>query len=116
MSIRRKLEIAKEGEIAEGRTKSFRFGTANGIAYNDHGTIKAYVNRCTHMGGPVELGKTKGEPVFRCRWHMAEFKPGTGEAIEGEAPQGTRLKPIELVIENGMVYGVLELESDPFSF
>jgi nitrite reductase/ring-hydroxylating ferredoxin subunit len=68
------------------------------------------------MGGPVELVQKKGQPIFRCRWHMAEFQPETGEAIEGEAPQGTHLKPIEVLEENNIIYGLLELEQDPFSF
>jgi len=109
----RKLLIARVGEIPEGRTKSFRFGIANGIAFNDHGTIKAYVNRCTHMGGPVEL--LKDRPRFRCRWHQAEFDPVTGQAIEGEAPKGTSLTPIELVVEDGQIFGVLQLPEDPFA-
>ncbi|MDP3793370.1 MAG: Rieske (2Fe-2S) protein, partial [Candidatus Uhrbacteria bacterium] len=103
----RKLFIAKRGEIPEGRTKSFRFGIANGIAFNDRGTIKAYINRCTHMGGPVELMKSGQR--FRCRWHQAEFDPVTGLAIEGEAPKGTSLTPIELLVEDDQIFGVLSL-------
>lgn len=112
MPITRKLPVAKVGEIPPGRTKAFRFGHANGIAFNDGGTIKAYVNTCTHMGGPVEL--VSGKNVLRCRWHQAEFNPHTGDAIEGEAPKGTRLKPIELVIEGDQISGVLEL-TDAFA-
>jgi nitrite reductase/ring-hydroxylating ferredoxin subunit len=110
MSITRKLPVAKVGEIPSGRTKAFRFGHANGIAFNDDGTVKAYVNGCTHMGGPVDLVAGKG--VLRCRWHAAEFNPRTGDAIEGEAPKGTRLKPIELVVEGDQIFGVLELSDD----
>ena len=114
MSITRKIPVAHVGEIPEGQTKSFRFGLVNGIAFNHKGTIKAYVNRCTHMGGPVELHASKG--VFRCRWHQAEFDPRSGAAIEGEAPKGTRLEPIELVIEGEQIFGVLNLPEDPFNF
>ena len=120
----RKILIARVGEISEGRTKLFRFGIANGIAFNDAGEVKAYVNRCTHMGGRVELiDKSKGksqsskveEIVFRCRWHQAEFDPRSGEAIQGEAPKGTRLEPIELVIEDHQIFGLLKLPEDPFA-
>lgn len=112
--MKRKLPIAHVGEIPIGRTKSFRFGVGNGIAFNDGGTIKAYVNRCTHMGGPVELDAKHG--VFRCRWHASDFDPKTGKAIEGEAPKGTRLKPIEIVMEGDELMGILELPDDPFNF
>ncbi len=111
-----KLPIAKVGEIGVGRTKSFRFGVSEGIAYNDRGTIKAYVNRCTHMGGPVALCQSEGKDVLRCRWHQAEFSPETGTAIEGEAPQGTMLAPIEVIEENGSLFATLTLPDDPFNF
>lgn len=104
--------MAKAGEIPHGSTKHFSFGPATkGIAYNRDGVLRAYVNRCTHMGGPVELHDTG---IFRCRWHGASFDPCTGAAVDGEAPEGTFLKPIELIEENGQVFAVLELPDDPF--
>ncbi|MBM3204418.1 Rieske (2Fe-2S) protein, partial [Candidatus Uhrbacteria bacterium] len=107
LALSRKIPIARINEIPVGRTKSFRFGVTNGIAYNDGGEIKAYVNRCTHMGGPVELDQKSA--TFKCRWHESAFDPKTGNAIEGEAPQGTQLKPIELVTEGEQIFAVLEL-------
>jgi nitrite reductase/ring-hydroxylating ferredoxin subunit len=112
-----RVPVAAIGEIAIGRTKNFRYGINEGIAYNDQGTIKAFVNRCTHMGGPVSLCRSeKGTMVLRCRWHQAEFAPETGEAIEGEAPQGTLLSPIPLIEEGGKILAVLLLPEDPFNF
>jgi nitrite reductase/ring-hydroxylating ferredoxin subunit len=111
--IVRRIPIAKVGEIVPGSTKAFSFGPATkGIAYNREGVLRAYVNRCTHMGGPVELC-TSGS--FKCRWHGAEFDPCTGAAIDGEAPEGTFLKPIEILEENGQLYAVLELPEDQFA-
>lgn len=116
MGRTRKLLVAKINEVPVGRTKHFRFGYAEGIAYNDRGVIKAYVNRCTHMGGQVDLVADRPRPVLRCRWHAAEFDPATGQAICGQAPQGSVLTPIQLVEENGQVLAVLELPDDPFGF
>jgi nitrite reductase/ring-hydroxylating ferredoxin subunit len=111
MAIRKKLPVAKAGEILEGKAKSFRFGVLNGIAYNDQGTIKAYVNACTHMGGTTDL---KGS-VLRCRQHFAEFDPATGERLAGQAPEGSRLKPIELVFEGDEIFAIWEIK-DEFAF
>lgn len=110
--ITRKIPVATVGEIPPGRTKHFRFGIQQGIAYNDGGIIKAYVNFCTHMGGATDL---HAPGVLRCRRHFAEFDASTGERLNGEAPEGTRLKPIELVTEGGEIFGILELQDDPFS-
>ncbi|MBP7133630.1 Rieske 2Fe-2S domain-containing protein [Patescibacteria group bacterium] len=117
MSVERLFLVASVGEIAEGRTKTFDFGINKGIVYNDRGVLKAYINRCTHMGGPVSLTTKKdGASVLRCSWHEAEFAPTTGEAIEGEAPKGTRLAPIELIEKEGKLYARLVLPPDPFDF
>ena len=114
--MERKILVATNGEVPVGRTKSFRFGPHAAIAFNDQGVLKAYVNRCTHMGGPVELKEKKGCLTLRCRWHEAEFSPCTGEAIEGEAPQGTRLTPIELTQEGESLYATFRASEDDLGF
>lgn len=116
MPITRKIPVARVGEIAVGSTKSFRFGIGQGIVYNDGGVLKAFVNKCTHMGGPVELKTVEGAPTFRCRWHQADFNPSTGEAIKGQAPAGTMLTSIELITEGDQLFAMLNLPDDPFSF
>jgi nitrite reductase/ring-hydroxylating ferredoxin subunit len=114
--ITRKLPVGRIADIPPGTTKSFRFGVSDGIAYNDDGVLKAYVNRCTHMGGMVVLKKGPGSGcegcVFRCVRHFAEFDPSSGERLSGEAPEGTALMPIELVIEGEEVFAKLELKED----
>lgn len=108
----KRIPVAKVGEIPTGKTKSFRFGVQNGIAYNDGGVIKAYLNFCMHMGGPTELMPSG---VLRCRWHFAEYDPKTGERLAGQAPEGTKLKPIELVTEGDQIFALLEIK-DEFDF
>lgn len=95
-------------EIPVGKTKSFRFGVMNGIAFNDQGVIKAYVNACTHMGGTVQLSGS----VLRCCRHFAEFSPSTGERLSGQAPEGTRLTPIDVVVENDEIFATLVLKDE----
>ena len=108
----KKVFIAKVGEIPDGRVKSFHYGTVQGIAYNDSGSVKAYVNFCTHAGGPVRMCE-KG--TFKCDWHEAEFDPRTGERLCGEAPEGSKLKPIEIVVEDGSLFALIEIK-DEFDF
>jgi len=118
--IRKKLPAFRLSDLAEGKTVSFRYGVDNGIAYNDGGAIKAYVNRCTHMGGIVQLVKAQASSssvkcegcVFRCVRHFAEFDPQTGERLAGEAPEGSSLTPIVLEIEGDQAYAMLELKED----
>ena len=112
MPIVREVPVAREGEIAVGAAKSFRFGLKNGIAYNDNGTVKAFVNFCTHMGGPVDL---VSGCRFRCRWHDSDFDATSGKRISGEAPEGTALETIPLHLKDGMLYATVEYR-DEFDF
>lgn len=113
MPIKRRIVVAKTGEIPDGATKSFSFGPVKGLAINRNGVLKAFVNRCTHMGGTLDLQKDGS--TLRCRWHGADFHPETGEAIDGQAPRGTMLEKIILQEESGEIFAMLELPEDPFA-
>ncbi len=110
--MKKRIFVAKAGEVLPGRVKTFSCGARKGIAYNDNGTLKAYQNVCTHAGGPVRLCE-KG--TFQCEFHEAEFDPKTGERLCGEAPEGSRLTPIELFEEGGDVFAEFEFV-DEFDF
>lgn len=104
--IRKKILVCNKGELRPGETRSFEFGGSKGIAFSDEGHVVAYINRCTHMGGPVS---PCGGCTLKCSFHGAEFDARTGARVSGEAPEGTFLKPIELVTEDGAIYAILEL-------
>lgn len=108
----RKIKIGAPADIKENQPIPFHFGPIRGIAFKRGETCKAYVNRCTHMGGPVDFCHTGR---LKCGWHGAEFDPDTGSAIEGEAPPGSFLKRIDLVEEDGILYALMELPDDPFA-
>lgn len=68
------------------------------VKYKDK--IKAYIDYCTHAGGPlcIEDGKLK------CKTHYALFNIETGEAETLPAPKGSKLMEIALKVEKGKVY------------
>jgi nitrite reductase/ring-hydroxylating ferredoxin subunit len=109
--MQRKIVIAKKQEFSEGATKTFSFGVHPAIAVKKQGIVKAYINRCTHMGGPVE----RAGNVFRCRWHQAEYDPETGMVLSGQAPAGTMLAPIDVLENDQEYYALFELPPDPFA-
>ena len=75
------------------------------------GQMRAFMNRCTHMGARIEL---EGDRCV-CTQHHAEFSPETGARLEGEAPEGSFLQKLELHEEEGIVYLTWSLPADPFS-
>lgn len=113
MMTQRRIPVGSLESIPVGRVKHFSYGIRKGIVYNDQGTLRAYINFCTHMGGLTDLA---ANGRLRCCRHFAEFDPRTGERVLGQAPEGTRLTPIELVVEDGQAYAILEIKTDEFSF
>lgn len=112
MSKTIRIPVARVGEIPVGGVKYVRYGIHQALVYNDGGALKAYVNRCTHMGGPTELAR---DGVLRCRWHEATFNPQTGMRLSGQAPEGTSLQMISLQTENDEVFALYEIR-DEFEF
>lgn len=75
-----RLGKASEWHNGEGRLVKLVPGTSAYVfRYRDR--MRAFVNRCTHMGGPIEL--EGGQCV--CRWHDAAFDPDTGMRIDGSS-------------------------------
>lgn len=107
----RKILVAKSADVAEGGSVSFRFGPRNGILMRRQGELVAFVNACTHMGGTLDPAPGC---KLQCRVHEAEFDALTGARLSGEAPEGSKLQPIELIEEDGMLYAMLKLV-DPFN-
>jgi len=65
------------------------------------GRVRAYVNVCTHLGGPLALA-ADGER-FECQWHGACFDARTGTATGGPARPGARLIRLPITVEAGQV-------------
>lgn len=77
------------------------------------GIVTSFVNRCTHMGGPVELTPAKDQ--LRCRRHEATFDPQTGVRTGGQAPEGSALDPLETEENEEGIWVIWSLPHDPFA-
>lgn len=77
------------------------------------GSVRAFVSRCTHMGGPVELSPKKD--TLCCRWHHATFDVDTGERVSGQAPEGSALDKIEGEESAEGIWLNWSLPQDPFA-
>ncbi|MBP9747457.1 Rieske 2Fe-2S domain-containing protein [Patescibacteria group bacterium] len=105
-----RVEEVREGE---GKTVPLVPGTS-AYVFRYKGMVRAFVNRCPHMGGPVELDVTTG--VCVCRWHEASFDACTGHRKEGQAAEGTGLAPLVIEQEGDELVLVWDLPKDPFAF
>ncbi len=103
--------ICAAGELPEGG-RGARFdwppagGAGKGFAVRFGGVVRAYVNRCPHLG--VELDWEPGEffeesgLYLVCSTHGAIFEPSTGQCVAGPC-RGARLEAIAVEERDGLV-------------
>lgn len=74
---------------------------------NVHGTVCAFIDDCTHIGGPLSDGDLEGE-VLTCPWHGAQFNVLTGKVLRGPARQN--LQTYIVRVEDGAILVSLQPE------
>jgi nitrite reductase/ring-hydroxylating ferredoxin subunit len=72
------------------------------LLYRVDEQIKALVNICVHLGGPLEQA---GEQ-FVCPWHNAAFSCRDGRRVRGPARADAQLMFLPTRIEDGTLYYV----------
>lgn len=77
------------------------------------GGVTGFMNRCTHMGGSIELEPGCGQ--LRCRMHQATFDPQTGARTSGQAPEGSALTAVDVEEKDGEIWAFWSLPADPFA-
>ena len=97
-------------QLAPGRTATFRLTcsgrSVNGFAVNHEGRAYAYVNRCPHVGTPLDLWPneflTEDGGTIVCATHGALFAPDSGFCTAGPCA-GDRLTPLAVRVEGRAV-------------
>lgn len=103
--------ICASGALEEGAT-GVRFalrrlgGEEKGFAVRHRGAVRAFVNRCPHLG--TELDWEPGEffdysrLYLVCSTHGALFEPGNGFCVAGPC-RGASLEPLDVRERDGQV-------------
>lgn len=80
--------------------------TVEGFVVNHDGRFYAYVNRCAHVGTPLDMWPNEfftddGRHLI-CATHGAVYQPDTGLCIGGPCP-GASLTPLPVALEGDEV-------------
>ena len=99
------VKVANEGDVAPGTVKCVRTGDRRIALFNESGTLRAYDDYCTHVGGPVSAGPFENG-VATCPWHGAQFRVADGKALTPPAGGDLRRYPLRVTA------GAIEVEID----
>ena len=81
------LELCRAEDIAEGGARGFEVRGRRVFAVRHCGRVFAYLNRCPHLGVPLEWEADQfldaQGAYIRCSTHGALFVKETGECIQG---------------------------------
>ena len=94
------VKVANDGDVAPGTVKCVRIGDRKIALFNENGTLRAYDDFCTHVGGPVSEGSYENG-VVTCPWHGAQFWVEDGTALT--PPAGGNLRRYRLRVEEDKV-------------
>ena len=96
----------RAADIAPGQTAKFRLECGGrpleGFVVNHAGRYRAYVNRCRHVGTPLDLWPNEffsddGRSLI-CSTHGAVYDPDTGVCTAGPCT-GDALEPLRLRVD-----------------
>ena len=100
--VRFEAEIAAESDVKEGQIHKLVWNQRPIILFKKESKIYAYLDVCTHVGGPLFLQGNK----LLCQWHNSVFDAATGKAETDPAPMGSELIPLSIEVKNGKIYYV----------
>ncbi len=99
------VKVGNDGDVAPGKVKCVRAGDRKVALFNLNGTLVAYDDYCTHVGGPVSEGSFENG-IATCPWHGAQFRVEDGEALTPPAGGNLRRYPVRVDA------GAIEIEID----
>lgn len=74
-------QAAKLSDLVQGEPKVVRIGDRSVVLFRlEDGGVSALSNICPHSGGPLGLGKLKGN-IITCPWHDWRFEITSGECL-----------------------------------
>lgn len=95
------VKAAQVSDIGPGTGKVVQAAGKTLALFNLGGSFYAIDNACTHVGGPLGMGKVEGH-VVTCPWHGSKFDVTTGKVVGPPAQRNVAGYKTEL--RDGAVY------------
>ena len=98
--------LINESDIKEAESKEIDFFGRPAILFKLDGEIHAYINCCTHVGGPMKLKVKPDTAYLDCTWHDSHFDAKTGQCLREPAPMDSKLIRLPIQVKEGKVFYV----------
>ncbi len=96
-----RVPLIDEAHVHEGQVAEVDFLGRPVLVLRTSGQLRAFMNVCTHLGGPLQLAPDGAS--FECQWHHACFDARTGRATAAPARPDSRLIRLPITVEAGQV-------------
>jgi nitrite reductase/ring-hydroxylating ferredoxin subunit len=96
-----RVPLISDDQVREGQATPVDFFGRPVLVVRTDGQVHAYMNVCTHLGGPLQL--LPDGASFQCQWHGACFEARSGRATCAPARPDSRLIRLPIKIEAGQV-------------
>jgi nitrite reductase/ring-hydroxylating ferredoxin subunit len=96
-----RVPLINEAELRDQRASEVDFFGRPVLVVRTDGQVRAFVNVCTHLGGPLQLAPDGAS--LQCQWHHACFDVRTGQATGAPARPDSRLIRLPIKVEAGQV-------------
>jgi nitrite reductase/ring-hydroxylating ferredoxin subunit len=96
-----RVPLLPTDQLRDGQATDVDFFGRSVLVLRTAGQVRAFMNVCTHLGGPLQLAPDGVS--FQCQWHQACFDAQTGRATGAPARPDSRLIRLPIKIEDGQV-------------
>jgi nitrite reductase/ring-hydroxylating ferredoxin subunit len=96
-----RVPLIDDAQVHEGQAHEVDFLGRPVLVTRTDGQLRAYMNVCTHLGGPLQLAADGTH--FQCQWHHACFDSRSGKATCPPARADSRLIRLPIKVEAGQV-------------
>ena len=86
-------------ELWEGEMRGFELGGRRVLVLRTPEGVRAYEDRCAHLGIPLSQGKLDSG-VLTCSGHHFQYDARTGQGIN---PKSARLLPFPVRVDGGRI-------------
>jgi nitrite reductase/ring-hydroxylating ferredoxin subunit len=106
-----RVPLIEDAQVREGEASEVDFFGRSVLVLRSEGRARAYMNVCTHLGGPLQLAPDGA--TLQCQWHQACFNALSGQAICPPARSDSRLIRLPIKVEAGHVTYVYGEPDEP---